>query len=52
VFDLSDRIAVMYHGRIVGIVNKSEVTTDEVLGMIILGKSRDEVTDKDLALLH
>ncbi len=52
VFDLSDRIAVMYHGRIVGIVNKAEVTPDEVLGMIILGKARDEVTDKDLAQLH
>ncbi len=52
VFDLSDRIGVMYHGRIVGIVNKAEVTADEVLGMIILGKSRDEVTEKDLALLH
>ena len=52
VFDLSDRIGVMYHGRIVGIVNKAEVTTDEVLGMIILGKPRDEVTDKDLAQLH
>ena len=52
VFDLSDRIAVMYHGRIVGIVNKAEVTPDEVLGMIILGKPRDEVTDKDLAQLH
>jgi D-xylose transport system ATP-binding protein len=52
VFDLSDRIGVMYHGRIVGIVNKAEVTPDEVLGMIILGKSRDEVTEKDLAQLH
>ena len=52
VFDLSDRIGVMYHGRVVGIVNKAEVTPDEVLGMIILGKPRDEVTDKDLAKLH
>jgi D-xylose transport system ATP-binding protein len=38
VFDLSDRIAVMYHGRIVDIVRKDDVTQDEVLGMIILGK--------------
>ena len=38
VFDLSDRISVMYHGRIVDTVNKTDVTTDEVLGMIILGK--------------
>ena len=52
VFDLSDRIGVMYHGRIVGVVNKAEVTPDEVLGMIILGKGRDEVTETDIAQLH
>ena len=38
VFDLSDRISVMYHGRIVDTVNKAEVDADAVLGMIILGK--------------
>ena len=32
VFDLADRISVMYHGRLVGTVDKTEVTTDEVLG--------------------
>jgi D-xylose transport system ATP-binding protein len=37
VFDLSDRITVMKNGRIVGTVNKTEVTTDEILGMIIAG---------------
>jgi D-xylose transport system ATP-binding protein len=52
VFDLSDRIAVMYHGGIVGIVNKSEVTTDEVLGMIILGKPIEKITEKEIAQLH
>jgi D-xylose transport system ATP-binding protein len=52
VFDLSDRIAVMYHGRIVGIVNKAEVTTDEVLGMIILGKPIEKLTDREIAQLH
>ncbi len=52
VFDLSDRIAVMYHGRIVGVVNKAQVTTDEVLGMIILGKASDEVTVEELTALH
>jgi D-xylose transport system ATP-binding protein len=36
-FDLSDRITVMKNGRLVGTVNKTEVTTDEVLGMIIGG---------------
>ena len=38
-FDLSDRIGVMYHGRIVDTVDKADVTADDVLGMIILGAS-------------
>jgi D-xylose transport system ATP-binding protein len=49
VFDLSDRISVMYHGRIVDTVNKNDVTADDVLGMIILGKTPDQVTEKDKA---
>jgi D-xylose transport system ATP-binding protein len=49
VFDLSERISVMYHGRIVDTVNKSDVTTDEVLGMIILGKAPGKLTEKDIA---
>jgi D-xylose transport system ATP-binding protein len=52
VFDLSDRISVMLQGRLVGTVDKTEVTTDEVLAMIILGKKPGEVTQKDLAELH
>jgi D-xylose transport system ATP-binding protein len=52
VFDLSDRISVMYHGQIVGTVDKDKVTTDEVLAMIILGKRPEEVTQKDIAQLH
>jgi D-xylose transport system ATP-binding protein len=52
VFDLSDRIAVMYHGKIVGIVNKADVTTDDVLGMIILGKPLEKLTEKEIAQLH
>jgi D-xylose transport system ATP-binding protein len=52
VFDLSDRISVMYHGRLVATVDKTSVTTDEILGMIILGKRPDEVTQKDLAVLE
>jgi D-xylose transport system ATP-binding protein len=52
VFDLSDRISVMYHGRIVDTVRKDDVTTDEVLAMIILGKKPGEVTAKELAELH
>jgi D-xylose transport system ATP-binding protein len=49
VFDLSDRISVMYHGRVVDTVNKNDVTADDVLGMIILGKKPGEVTEKELA---
>lgn len=52
VFDLSERIAVMYHGKIVDIVNRADVTTNAVLGMIILGKKPDEVTREELAELH
>ena len=52
VFDLADRISVMLHGKLVGTVNKSEVTTDEVLGMIIMGKLPSEVSQKELEQLH
>lgn len=38
VFSLSDRLAVMKNGRLVGAYRSSEVTEDEVLGMIIAGK--------------
>src|SRR5215212_241755 len=46
VFDLSERIAVMYHGRLVGLVDKAEVSADDVLSMIILGKPLEKVTDE------
>jgi D-xylose transport system ATP-binding protein len=52
VFDLSDRISVMYHGRLVGTVDKTSVTTDDILGMIILGKRPGEVTQTELAQLE
>ena len=48
VYDLADRISVMYHGRLVGTVNKEDVTTDEVLAMIILGKKAGEATREEL----
>lgn len=38
VFDLADRISVMKNGRLVGTARTSDVTKDEALGMIILGK--------------
>src|ERR1700675_2131234 len=38
VFDLADRVAVMKNGQVVGVAKTQDVTKDEVLGMIILGK--------------
>jgi D-xylose transport system ATP-binding protein len=38
VFDLADRICVMKNGRAVGTARVAEITKEEVLGMIILGK--------------
>ncbi|MGI8518701.1 MAG: ATP-binding cassette domain-containing protein [Acidimicrobiia bacterium] len=52
VFDLADRISVMLTGKLVGTVKKEEVTKDEVLGMIIMGKLPNEVTQAELADLH
>ena len=52
VFDLSERISVMYHGKLVGTVNKGDVTTDVVLGMIILSKPPTKITRQELAELH
>ncbi len=52
VYDLSDRIAVMYQSKIVGIVSRAEVTKDDVLAMIISGKSTAEVTSEERAALR
>lgn len=49
VFDLSDRISVMLQGQLVGTVNKEDVTTDDVLGMIIIGKLPGELSEAELA---
>jgi D-xylose transport system ATP-binding protein len=38
VFDLADRVYVMKNGKMVGEARCEDVTKDEVLGMIILGK--------------
>ena len=38
VFDLADRICAMKNGRVVGTARVRDVTKDDVLGMIILGK--------------
>ena len=52
VYDLADRVSVMYHGEIVDTVSKDDVTTDEILGMIILGKKPGEVTQTERAALE
>ena len=52
VFDLADRISVMLQGKLVGTVNKVDVTQDEVLAMIIAGKHPEEVTQTDINGLH
>ncbi|MEA2651081.1 MAG: D-xylose transport system ATP-binding protein [Chloroflexota bacterium] len=49
VFDLSDRISVMYHGRVVDTVEREKVTPDDVLAMIILGKKPEEASSEELA---
>ena len=51
-FDLADRISVMLQGKLVGTVNKTEVTKDEVLAMIILGKMPADVSSEEMAGLH
>ncbi|KKC32054.1 ATP-binding cassette domain-containing protein [Devosia psychrophila] len=38
VFDLADRVVVMKNGQVVGSARTQDVSKDEVLGMIILGK--------------
>ena len=52
VFDMADRISVMLQGRLVGTVNKDDVTVDEVLAMIIVGKLPGEVTQSELEQFH
>ena len=37
----------MYHGQIVDTVRKHDVSTDDILGMIILGKKPGDVTASD-----
>ena len=52
VFDLAGRISVMLQGKLVGTVHRDDVTMDEVLAMIIIGKMPEEVTTKELEQLH
>ncbi|ODN71936.1 ATP-binding cassette domain-containing protein [Methylobrevis pamukkalensis] len=59
VFDLADRVSVMKNGKLVGSARTTDVTKDEVLGMIILGKcppgatrGPGALTDAELAGAH
>ncbi|MCJ7780071.1 MAG: ATP-binding cassette domain-containing protein [Acidimicrobiia bacterium] len=52
VFDLADRISVVLQGKLVGTVNKTDVTMDQVLAMIIVGKLPSDVTQTELDGLH
>ncbi len=52
VYDLADRISVMLQGNLVGTVRKGDVTMDEVLAMIIIGKLPEDVTTTELEQLH
>ncbi len=52
VFDLSDRVSVMKNGRLVGTRRTDQVTKDQVLGMIILGKLPEEESNADLEKFH
>ena len=49
VFGLSDRLTVMKNGKMVGTYNTTDVTEDEVLGMIILGKRPEGKPQADRA---
>jgi D-xylose transport system ATP-binding protein len=51
-FDMADRISVMLQGKLVETVNRRDVTKDEVLAMIIMGKRAEEVSEDELAELH
>ena len=42
----------MYHGRVCATVRREDVTTDEVLAMIIMGRAPSEVSEEDRAALH
>ena len=42
----------MLHGRLVGTVRKDAVTTDDVLGMIIMGKKPGDLSEAERKELH
>ena len=46
IFALSDRIAVLYKGRIMGIYKNGELTTEKI-GLLMAGYSIEDVQGKD-----
>jgi D-xylose transport system ATP-binding protein len=42
----------MLQGKLVGTVDKDDVTKDDVLGMIILGKTPESLAERERAALH
>ncbi len=52
VFDLADRVTVMKNGKVVGSAKTEDVTKDEVLGMIILGKCPEKAVPGPGALVE
>jgi len=52
VFDLADRVSVLKNGRLVGTRRTADVTKDQVLAMIILGKLPEEGVGEQIAAFH
>src|SRR5690606_28210844 len=52
VFDMAGRISVMLQGRLGGTVDKADVTMDDVLAMIIIGKLPGEVSQSEMEELR
>jgi D-xylose transport system ATP-binding protein len=51
-FDLFDRVTVMKNGELVGNDHTSDVTHDDVLGMIIVGKCPKSAIPGQVAMLE
>jgi D-xylose transport system ATP-binding protein len=49
VFEVCDRVTVMKNGRVVGTERVADVTPDDVLGMIILGKQPERLARPEAA---
>ncbi len=52
VFDLADRVSVLKNGNLVGTRRTTEVTKDQVLAMIILGKLPEDSAGEEMPGFH